>query len=172
MSAVDLTKAAATGSSVEGPRYVARAELVLAGPDHHPLGKAGLDPDPLEHVAAVFAQVRTEAGEEAELVVDLVPVPGRKVARRRRALMRRATRRGPSAYGEQLGGVGRAGGAMEVLRDGLGVSAGGGAKRTARVPRQSDLSEGIGKFTPGADTQVFAVIWSARRRTSAATARV
>lgn len=157
MSAVNLTKPAATGSSVEGPRYVARAELVLAGPDHRPLGKAGLDPDPLEHLAAVCAQVRTEVGEEAELVVDLVPVPGRKVARRRRALMRRATRRGPSAYGEQLGGAGRGGGAMEILRDGLGVSSGGGAKRTARVPRQSDPSEGVGKFTPGADAQVFAV---------------
>ncbi|GAA2329995.1 ATP/GTP-binding protein [Streptomyces caniferus] len=155
VSTVNLTKAAAKDSSVDEPRYVARAELVLAGSDHRPLGKAGLDPDPLEHVAAVFAQVRTEAGEEAELVVDLVPVPGRKVARRRRALMRRAARRGPSAYGEQLGGAGCAGGAMEILRDGLGVSAGGGAKRTARVPRQSDLSEGVGKFTPGAE--VFAV---------------
>ncbi|WP_438490766.1 ATP/GTP-binding protein [Streptomyces sp. S186] len=152
---VNLTKPATEDSSVEGPRYVARAELVLAGPDHRPLGKAGLDPDPLEHVAAVFAHVRTEAGEEAELVVDLVPVPGRRVARRRRALMRRATRRGPSAYGEQVGEGGRAGGAMEILRDGLGVSAGGGVRRTARVPRQSDLSEGVGKFTPGAE--VFAV---------------
>ncbi|MFJ9855327.1 ATP/GTP-binding protein [Streptomyces sp. NPDC101150] len=148
--------AAEGGSVQDGPRYIARAELVLAGPDHRPLGKAVLDPDPLEHLATVFAQVRTEAGEEAELVVDLVPVPGRKVARRRRALMRRATRRGPSAYGEQLGTGGRWGGAMEILRDGLGVSGGGGAKHgAARVPRQSDLSEGVGKFVPGAE--VFAV---------------
>ncbi|MFF4948814.1 hypothetical protein [Streptomyces chattanoogensis] len=89
MSAVDLTKPTADASGDQaawvedppaennsvrsGPRYVARAELVLAGPDHRPLGKAGLDPGPLEHLAAVFAQVRTEAGEEAELVVDLVP---------------------------------------------------------------------------------------------------
>lgn len=172
MSTVDLTKptadasgdqaawvkepAAENNSVQSGPRYVARAELVLAGPDHRPLGKARLDPDPLEHLAAVFAQVRTEAGEEAELVVDLVPVPGRKVARRRRALMRRTTRRGPSAYGEQVGTGGRWGGVMEILRDGLGGSGGGGAKQgSARVPRQSDLSEGVGKFTPGAE--VFAV---------------
>ncbi|MFF3747493.1 type IV secretory system conjugative DNA transfer family protein [Streptomyces kronopolitis] len=156
MNGVDLAKPSTTAAAASaGPRHVARAELVLAGPDHRPLAQADLDPDPLEHLAAVFAQVRTEAGEEAELVVDLVPVSGRKVARRRRALMRRATRRGPSAYGEQLGGAGRAGGAMEVLRDGLSVSSGGGAKRTVRVPRQSDLSEGVGKFTPGAE--VFAV---------------
>ncbi|MCB5910391.1 ATP/GTP-binding protein [Streptomyces pinistramenti] len=165
MSAVDLAKPsdfaeveeereAGGGRGPGGPRYVARAELVLSGPDHRPLGQGGLDPDPLEHLAAVFAQVRTEAGEEAELVVDLVPVRGSKVARRRRVLMRRATRRGPSAYGEQLGSGGR-GGVMDVLRGGLGGAGGPGVGQgPVRVPRQSDLSEGVGKFTPGAE--VFA----------------
>ncbi|MFF8790798.1 ATP/GTP-binding protein [Streptomyces sp. NPDC015125] len=156
MNGINLTKpSSAAAAASDGPRHVARAELVLAGPDHRPLGMAGLDPDPLEHLATVFAQVRTEAGEEAELIVDLVPVPGSQVARRRRALMRRAAQRGPSAFGEQLStGGGRLGEVLDVLRGGLSVSGTGGS-RPARIPRQSDLSEGVGKLTPGAE--VFAV---------------
>ncbi|GHE14786.1 ATP/GTP-binding protein [Streptomyces alanosinicus] len=137
--------------------YVARAELVLARADHWPLGKPVLDPDPLEQVAAAFAEVRTEDGEEAELVVDLLPVPGPAVARRRRRLLVRASRRGPTAFGEQLASGGRGGGPLSQVWD---VLSGPGGKRTggaggSRLPRQSDLTDGVGKFAPGA--QVFAL---------------
>lgn len=59
------------------PRYVARAELVLAQPDQRPLGAVGLDPDPLGQLAEAFARVQSAAGEHAELVMDVVPVPER-----------------------------------------------------------------------------------------------
>ncbi|MFI5634693.1 ATP/GTP-binding protein [Streptomyces sp. NPDC051664] len=147
---------AAAASTAVRELYVSRAELVLARPDHRPLGKPVLNPDPLEQLAAAFAEVRTEEGEEAELVVDLLPVPGQKVARRRRRLMARAARQGPSAYGEQLQPGGRRGGwvsqVWEVLNGTDLKSAGRGS---ARLPRQSDLADQVGKFTPGAD--VFAL---------------
>ncbi|MFI5752587.1 hypothetical protein ACIBBE_43620 [Streptomyces sp. NPDC051644] len=145
-----------------GRLYVARAELVLARPDHRQLTAAGLDPDPLQLMAAACAHADSERGERVELVVDLVPVAGRRVARWRRRLVRRAQQRGPSAFGEQLGGEGRAGvgGALwsQVLAglDG-GSSRGRQSQRAGRVPRSSDLAEGVGKFLPGVDTQVFAV---------------
>ncbi|MDV5143253.1 hypothetical protein R1T08_02740 [Streptomyces sp. SBC-4] len=144
--------------------YVARAELVLARPDHRRLAAASLDPDPLQMMAAACAHVDSDRGEQAELVVDLVPVSGRKVARWRRRLMRRAAKRGPSAYGEQLGagpGGGRSGSVFGQVMEGLngGKAFGSGRSRggSASRPRQTDLADGVGKFLPGVDRQVFAV---------------
>ncbi|MFD0621900.1 hypothetical protein ACFQ2K_02895 [Streptomyces sanglieri] len=148
-----------------GRSYVARAELVLARPDHRQLTAAGLDPDPLQLMAAACAHADSERGERVELVVDLVPVAGRRVARWRRRLVRRAQHRGPSAFGEQLGGEGRAGAGGSLWSQVLagldgGNSRGSGSRpgqRAGRVPRASDLAEGVGKFLPGVDAQVFAV---------------
>ncbi|MCX4673654.1 ATP/GTP-binding protein [Streptomyces sp. NBC_01381] len=145
-------------TAVEAGRglYVARAELVLARADHRPLGKPVLNPDPLEQLAAAFAEVRTESGEEADLAIDLLPVPGAKVARRRRRLVARATRRGPSAFGEQLEGSGRQGGGWAAVWGVLnGTAVQSSSQGRPRVPRQSDLTEGVGKFTP--DAEVFAL---------------
>ncbi|MDK0524809.1 hypothetical protein [Streptomyces sp. ML-6] len=152
----------AEGAGGGGRLYVARAELVLARSDHRQLTAAGLDPDPLQLMAAACAHADSERGERVELVVDLVPVAGRRVARWRHRLVRRAQQRGPSAFGEQLGSGGRAGagGALwsQVLA-GLngGSSRGRQGQRAGRVPRASDLADGVGKFVPGVDAQVFAV---------------
>ncbi|MGW7068812.1 ATP/GTP-binding protein [Streptomyces sp. NPDC054855] len=161
MSAVVLAKDDASTPPVEdaaqvpgSQMYVARAELVLARADHRALGSPVLNPDPLEQLAAAFAEVRTQDGEEADLVVDLLSVADGRVARRRRRLIARATRRGPSAFGEQLEGGRRSGssaGIWEVLNGTTSKSSPG----RARVPRQTDLAEGVGKFVPGAE--VFAL---------------
>ncbi|WP_432016530.1 hypothetical protein [Streptomyces hydrogenans] len=142
--------------------YVARAELVLARADHRRLAAASLTPDPLQMMAAACAHVDSERGERADLVVDLVPVSGRMVARWRRRLMRRAARRGPSAYGEQITAAGGGGGGAWFGQVAAGLTGGtGGGKaagsRRASSPRQTDLADGVGKFLPSADTQVFAV---------------
>lgn len=169
MGRVRLEKSApslADDAAVEqepGGRYVARAELVLSRADHRRLRAASLDPDPLQLMAAACAHVDGARGESAELIVDLVPVSGRRVARWRRRLMRRAQQRGPSAYGEQIGpsGSGSRGGAWgasvwEALNGQNGRSSSGG-RSAARTVRQTDLADGVGKFLPGSDTQVFAV---------------
>lgn len=143
--------------------YVARAELVLSGPDHRPLGELSLKPDPLQLVAAALSHVRSELGEDAEVVVDLVPVPAERVGRRRRRLVRRAQRRGPTAYGDALGGGSAGGWSGSVWGDvveGLNGGRPAGSSRSAarpstKAPRQRDLAEGVGKFVPGAG--VFAV---------------
>ncbi|MEU5825621.1 hypothetical protein ABZ798_31560 [Streptomyces sp. NPDC047803] len=137
--------------------YVARAELVLARPDHKRLTPASVDPDPLQVLANVCAQVDPERGEQAELVVDVVPVSSGRVAAWRRRLVRRAESRGPSAYGESIGGRRPGGSWMSTVFEGLngGMPSGGGGSRP--LPRQHDLADGVGKFLPGADAQVFAV---------------
>jgi hypothetical protein len=165
VSTVSLTKPALALGKPEAPTavaggrrlYVARAELVLARDDHWPLGKPVLDPDPLEQVAAAFAEVRTEDGEEAELVVDLLAVPEAAVARRRRRLLARASRRGPTAFGEQVAPGQRGGGAASQVWEVFSGSGGGrsGSGAGVRAARQSDLTDGVGKFAPGA--QVFAL---------------
>ncbi|MCM2424160.1 ATP/GTP-binding protein [Streptomyces sp. RKAG293] len=159
---VNLKKRPTPSNGVrEGRRmYVARAELVLARPDHRPLARLGPDPDPLQRLAAAMAAVRSQDGEQADVMVDLVPVPDGQVDRRRRSLIARAARRGPSAFGERLG-PGGAGGAWvdtvrTVLADGMGISSSPGSRpRPAKVPRQVDLADGVGKFTLG--EPVFAV---------------
>ena len=146
---------------VEEGQYVARAELVLARPDHRRLTEAALDPDPLRLMAAACAYVNSDQAEEAELIVDLLPVSGARVARWRRRLIRRAQDQGPSAYGEQLGHGGGGGGSF--WSQAAGGLTGGSTKGRAEGPgsgrlvRQRDLADGVGKFVPGADMQVFAV---------------
>ncbi|GAA1923772.1 ATP/GTP-binding protein [Streptantibioticus ferralitis] len=156
MSPVELRKTTVS-SACQGPErrlYTARAELVLAMPDHRPLAQAaGFAPDPLQRVAAAMAGVRSEEGEQADVVLDVIPVSAGAVARRRRVLMRRAKQRGPQAFGEQLGG---GLGWWEALVEGLNGGRRPGVRgRAERVPRQVDVKEGVGKFTPG--QQVFAV---------------
>ncbi|MEU2047691.1 ATP/GTP-binding protein [Streptomyces albidoflavus] len=135
-------------------RYVERAELTLGLPDRKPLAALGLAPDPLQQLAAAFASVRTESGERADVVLDLVPVRERRLARRRRRLLARSRRRGPSAYGERLtGGLGTGGvwGTVAAAWNG-GASHRGGE----RLPRMTDLRDGLGKLDPAAGA-VFAV---------------
>ncbi|WP_030387983.1 hypothetical protein [Streptomyces sp. NRRL S-241] len=155
-AAISLAKPApATTAQATGRRYVQRAELALGLPDYKALASLGLSPDPLQQLAAAMASVRTEDGEKAEAAFDLVPVSERRLAHRRRRLMARAARRGPSAYGERLtgglGGGGFWGSAMSAWSGGAGTS-----NRSERVPRQTDLRDGIGKFEPSAGA-VFAV---------------
>ncbi|MBY8889227.1 ATP/GTP-binding protein [Streptomyces sp. PTM05] len=147
---VDLAKDVAAGEG-RGRRYTARAELVLARPDHRPLASLGLSPDPLQRIAGAMGTVRSEAGEEAEVVLDLVPVPDGVVARRRRRLMRGAARRGPSAFGERIGGAGGGGGWLSSLAGTLNGKPAGPRQGAGRVPRQTDLADGVGKFVPGQD---------------------
>lgn len=142
--------------------YVARAELVLARPDHRRLAAANLTPDPLQMMAAACAHIDSGQGERADLIVDLVPVSSRKVARWRRRLMRHAARRGPSAYGEQFtaGSSGsRAGSGFGRVLAGLngGVKYPAAREASPQRARQTDLADGVGKFLPDADAQVFAI---------------
>jgi hypothetical protein len=82
-----------------GKPRVARAELVLARPDHRPLARLGLDPDPLQAVAAAFARVRPELGDAARIAVDVRPCsPGRR--RRLRSRLLRAARHDTARTGE------------------------------------------------------------------------
>ncbi|WP_252396550.1 ATP/GTP-binding protein [Streptantibioticus parmotrematis] len=103
-----------------------------------------------------MASVRSQDGEEAQVVVDLVAVAPKVVARRRRRLMARAARRGPSAYGERItsGGSG-SGSVWSQVMAGLNGGTAAPGRAGSRVPRQSDLADGVGKFTPGGET--FAV---------------
>lgn len=155
-TALDITK---TGRQA-AKRYVQRVELTLALPDQKPLASLGLSPDPLQQLAAAMSTVRTDAGERADVVLDLVPVRERQLVRRRRRLLAQSKRRGPSAYGERLttgpngsGGGGSAWGAVTAAWSG-GKTANGG--RRERLPRMSDLRSGVGKFEPAAGA-VFAV---------------
>ncbi|MGW5355275.1 ATP/GTP-binding protein [Streptomyces sp. NPDC004031] len=115
-----------------------RAELVLARPDHLPLAHLDLAPDPLQRMVAAMAGVRSSEGEQADVVVDLVPVSDRRVERRRRALSRAASEGG-------AGGGGVAGFVREMAY-GSGVRSAwnpqsAGSRRTG--------SGGEGKFAPG-----------------------
>ncbi|MFE9007400.1 ATP/GTP-binding protein [Streptomyces sp. NPDC007875] len=152
---LDLAKPASRDGS--RPRYVERAELVLALPHHKPLAALGLNPDPLQQLAAAMATVRSEAGEEADVVLDLVPVSPQQIVRRRRQLIAASRRRGPSAYGEKLtSGVG--GGVVESLTaawSGGATSSRGTGGRPQKLPRMTDVRDSVGKFEPG--TAVFAV---------------
>ncbi|MFE5108358.1 ATP/GTP-binding protein [Streptomyces sp. NPDC056663] len=156
-AAIDFTKAA-TSDDQRRPsrRYVQRVELALALPDQKPLASLGLNPDPLQQLAAAIASVRTEDGERADVVLDLVPVRERRLARRRRRLLAQSKRRGPSAYGERLtGGLGGGGVWASVFAGWSGGKTAGGG-RGERLPRMTDLRDGVGKFDPAAGA-VFAV---------------
>ncbi|WP_329127285.1 ATP/GTP-binding protein [Streptomyces sp. NBC_01465] len=153
---VDFTQpAAAPASAPARRRYVERAELVLALPDQRPLAALGLDPDPLQQLATALCSVRTQDGERADVVLDLIPISERPLARRRRRLLAAAKRRGPSAYGMKISG-GLSG--IGLLESFTSAWSGGRAKTRSRerVPRMTDVRQGMGKFEPGAGA-VFAV---------------
>lgn len=69
-----------------------RAELVLARSSAEPLAERGMDPDPLQALAAAMDGLREDLDEAASVVLDVRPVsPARR--RRLRARMLRASRR-------------------------------------------------------------------------------
>ncbi|MEU6987338.1 ATP/GTP-binding protein [Streptomyces sp. NPDC046324] len=147
-ASVDFPKPAA-GPRKPARRFVERVELALGLPDRKPLASLGLNPDPLQQLAAAMASVRSEVGERADVVLDLVPVRERQLARRRRRLLAQSKRRGPSAYGERLtGGIGGGGVWSSVTAAWSGGTTAGG--RGVRLPRMTDLRDGIGKFEPSA----------------------
>nr|WP_240929386.1 ATP/GTP-binding protein [Streptomyces coryli] len=133
-----------------GGRYVERAELVLAETDSRPLHIPTLDPDPLQQLAAIITGVDAEAGEGVDVAIDLVPVTPKALERRRKKEVR-ASRRGPTAYGESLTtGGGSGGGAILGSLSSAwsgGTKGGHGGGRRQRMPRQSDIKEAVGKFT-------------------------
>lgn len=173
-----MTAAAAFGEaaieqSVPGPRYVQRVELALAMGDQKSLAPLGLNPDPLQQLAAAMASVRTAEGEHATVVLDLVPVRERHLARRRRRLIARSKRRGPSAFGERLtGGTGGGGLAEAFTAAWSGGKTSGG--RSDRLPRMTDLRDGVGKFEPsaGAVFRVQLLLRTEARHPQAALARM
>ncbi|MCX4826186.1 ATP/GTP-binding protein [Streptomyces sp. NBC_01142] len=149
----DFSKPTSAVGGLDSRRYVQRVELAMALADQKPLASLGLNPDPLQQLAAAMASVRTKDGERADVVIDLVPIRERRLARRRRQLLLQSGRRGPSAYGERLtGGLG-GGGAWESV---LAAWSGGKTAVGERLPRMTDLRDGIGKFDPAAGA-VFAV---------------
>ncbi|MCY0930988.1 ATP/GTP-binding protein [Streptomyces sp. H27-H1] len=147
-----LTKPAPNGGSGRGKRpvHVERAELVLGRSDHKALAALGLSPDPLQQLAAALAAVHAKSGERADIVLDLVPVRDRQLARRRRRLL--AESRGPAS----TGGTGAAawGAFMAAWSGGKTLGSTPGASR--QPTRGGDVREGIGKFEPAAGA-VFAV---------------
>lgn len=154
---VDLAKPSDTvGRKGAKSLYVERAELVLALPDQKPLAALGLHPDPLQQLATALAGVRTEAGERADIVLDLLPVRERQLVRRRRKLLAASRRRGPSAYGERLTGSLGGGGVMASMSAAWSGGKTSGGSRGERLPRMTDLRDGVGKFEPAAGP-VFAV---------------
>ncbi|MDQ3574580.1 MAG: ATP-binding protein [Actinomycetota bacterium] len=109
-----------------GRAHRARAELTLALDSSLGLRHVPLRPDPLSAFARAFGHVRADLGEEAEVLVDLMPVtPGQRHRRLRRVMA--AERQRGSMWAdlvEALGGnvrvsqrTRRAGGAMELAAD-------------------------------------------------------
>ena len=76
-----------------GP-YVSRAELVLARADTDPLAELGLKPDPLQAFALALGRVRDDLGEDAAVVIDVMPASAGQQRRLRRRLDNRAQREG------------------------------------------------------------------------------
>ncbi|HEU5105187.1 MAG TPA: hypothetical protein VFU11_05055 [Solirubrobacterales bacterium] len=82
------------GSDCEEPRDARlRTELVLAQPSIEPLARPEPDPDPLQPFAAAMVGLRVDQGEQAVVVVDLLPATGRRRSRLRRRLLREARHR-------------------------------------------------------------------------------
>lgn len=143
-----LTQGPISASRLPARRSVQRVELTLALADQKPLASLGLTPDPLQQLAVAMGSVRTESGERADVVLDLVPVCARELSRRRRRLLAQTKRRGPTAFGERLTGAGSGGGMLGAATAAWtgGQSLSGGP--STRLPRMTDLREGIGKFAP------------------------
>ena len=89
--------------------HVARAELILARDDAQPLRHVPLKPDPLTGFARALEAVRSDLGESASVVVDLLPVSPAERARHRRRLLAAASRRDN-----------RRSGVLDQVRTGLG----------------------------------------------------
>ncbi|MFB7763696.1 ATP/GTP-binding protein [Streptomyces xiamenensis] len=165
--------------------HVARAELVLAKADHRPLREVELEPDPLGVIALAAAGANSAIGEQVDVVLDLLPISGAAVLRRRRRLLRRGSRKGPSLYGTPVpGGPGGASG-WGAVRAGLtggeassgggvlsssvraGLSGGpsgpasfGGARGGAygRLAGRQDLQWEVGKYGPGETVFAFQLL--------------
>lgn len=90
----DLPADAASVPAERGERHVARAELVLARPSSVSLADGGLDPDPLQAVAAVIASARPDLGDRDTVAIDLRPIAPAARRRLQRRLMRQARRGG------------------------------------------------------------------------------
>jgi hypothetical protein len=87
--------------------YTARAELVLAHDDLHPLAEdIHLRPDPIFRLARTNAGIDYAAGERTAVVVDLLPLGPKSRRRQRRKLARKAAR---LARKEGIPGFGHAG---------------------------------------------------------------
>lgn len=71
-----------TAIQPDPPLHTARAEVTLARDDAWPLRHVPLKPDPLQGLAASFAQIRIDQHETLEIIMDLVPL-SRAAARRR-----------------------------------------------------------------------------------------
>ncbi len=84
---------------------VLRAELVLAKASVEPLARLGLDPDPLQGVAAAMQSLRPAEGEGVAVCLDLLPSATRRRARLRRRLEGEARRQHSrqSAWAQLLG---------------------------------------------------------------------
>ncbi|MBS1861974.1 MAG: hypothetical protein JSS68_09705 [Actinobacteria bacterium] len=97
------------GPAAETEPTVLRAELVMARPSVEPLAALGLDPDPLQPVAAAMEVMSTEAGDRATVCIDLLPAATLRRARLRRRLRREGRRRHRTraALDELLGRTGR-----------------------------------------------------------------
>jgi hypothetical protein len=88
------------------PVEVVRAELRLARPSSEPLAHLPLNPDPLQTFAAVVARLRPASGEEAKVVVDLLPATPAARRRLRGRLLREACHRSDAAAsGPYTGGL-------------------------------------------------------------------
>lgn len=91
---------------------VVRCELVLARAAHEPLGLLGLDPDPLQPLAAAVAGLQADRGERASVHVDVLamtPGEARRWRHRAQRTVRRQRRRDeptPSSPGRSGGSAG------------------------------------------------------------------
>jgi hypothetical protein len=76
------------GPETAAPGYVARAELILARPSNEALALVGLSPDPLQIFARAYAAIKH--GEQAAVVIDLLPAAAAQRHDFRRMLLRQA----------------------------------------------------------------------------------
>ena len=151
--------------------FVAREELALALPEYLALRDVPLQPDPLTALAGAFAGIRPDLGEQADVVLDLVPLSHGSVNRRRRRLLKAAHRRplgaGPMVPGmphEQGGaslGFSLSGAFAEAAAEMRGQTAGGraaaAAPRFRTAAQAGDQKTAMGKFAPTNPDVVFAL---------------
>jgi hypothetical protein len=83
--------------------HVVRAEFVLHGRPSAALREVPLEPDPLQPLLDAVADVQSEFGELAEVVLDLQPVPRWQLRLRRWQLMHEAREKGRAAARKAAG---------------------------------------------------------------------